>query len=196
MFEAGWTESPYDLACDAMQWLVKGGGKVKVVFIVLFNEITCPLRRRQAEYRRLHEEQALHYASEEVDDDDDNRPVSPSPSTASDHIREIENIPVADWVGEVVVTVSVWRYSKQWGQAYKDGVEYTLYPDGRSEPHGVEPPCVSVQEVWGGRDTGADAREVAFRLDWGMMREHVEAARRQYAFGRKQDLEKRMGVYL
>ncbi|KAF8418680.1 hypothetical protein EV426DRAFT_704472 [Tirmania nivea] len=188
VIEVGWTESSLALASDAEQWLVKCAGHVNVVFTILLIELNCPLPTRRAEYH-LREE-----SPDSLVDDDDNGSLSPCPSTASDHIQEIANINVADWVGEVVVIVNVWRYNAETGQAYRDGVEYKLYPDGRSEPDGVEPPWVSVRDVWGERDLGVDAGEMAFRFDWGMLRGYVEDGRREYAFGRRKDLQQKLGV--
>jgi len=187
VFEVGWTELPYDLASDAEQWLVKCAGHVNVVFTIHLTELNCPLPTRQAEYLLREESPNVH-----VGDDDGS--LSPSPSTASDYIHERANIIVADWVGDVVITVNVWRYSAKTGQVYRDGVEYTLYPDGRSEPDGVEAPWVSVKDVWGQRDQGGDTGELAFKLDWGVLRGYVEDGRRDYAFGRKKDLEKKLGM--
>ena len=51
-----------------------------------------------------------------------------------------------------------------------------------------------MSDVLGERAHAGDTGELAFRLDWGVLRGYVEDGRREYAIGRKKDLEKQLCV--
>lgn len=148
VFEAGWTESAPDLADDAEQWLVKTGGRTRVVVVLLFVEKDSPLSRRTGElrekYSQLHKEEEEPQEVEEQEEDDgeaegrdnNNRappssPLSTAPSTASDHLAERDAIDPDDWVGRVTVHSTIWRYtgSGATGHSSRDA-RVIIYPDG------------------------------------------------------------------
>jgi len=195
VFEAGWTQKEESLRGIAAQWLVKGGGRIRVCVLVGIEEEEMQAKN-QAAVRELRREILNNARDGNANENSNASDTSNSPD------------PIA-WVGPVRVWLEVWRYNDETGEPYLENNKRWPVMDetceGSQQPSDSNPmPSLSVSDIFPHarpQTTPAPQAPVdtrRFILDLDKLRENIPHAKKDYAFDRERiaaaNIEVEMGL--
>jgi len=197
VFEVGWTQKEASLREDAEQWLIKGGGRIRVCILVGIEEYELPkggidgLRNKA----RALVEQDIEGV---VEPDQDDVILSSPPSDATDASIALNNIDPDLWVGKLRVWVEMWRYDDRTkGINLTDNKRWIAQDEVNPDmitPTG-ENPCLNIADLFPIKPThrgrvepeaphwheGDDRRMI---LDLQELRNEISLAKNKYAVDR------------
>ncbi|KAF8424309.1 hypothetical protein EV426DRAFT_599399 [Tirmania nivea] len=175
-FESGWTQKGQSLQEDAVQWLAKGGGKIRVCILVGIEEGEIPAKK-EVVLDQLLQPMGLANPPAGLQEDDVLTDTLNSPATVD---------PKA-WVGPLRIWIEVWRYDDRTKDAYLDGDKRWSVLDEWSNTsyRGEQMPHISISDIFPSQSPPAPQDERQFTLDPGWLRMGLKCARSQYAVSRQ-----------
>ena len=113
VIEVGFSESYHDLVRDASQWLLRSGGRVKLVIIVKVEEdkLQLNVHQKTEQFKRTRDQLVAKYGdgmSREIYETYDIE-CNPQGSSADLYEALCSEITASNWVGPISVFLEVWR---------------------------------------------------------------------------------------
>lgn len=113
VIESGFSESYQDLVRDASQWLLRSGGRVKLVIIVKVEEDKRQLNIHQKteQFKRTRGQLVAKYGDDESREIFETYGIECTPQDSSADLYDVlrPEIAASDWVGSISVFLEVWR---------------------------------------------------------------------------------------